>query len=54
LALEALENDHAFLTETGVFSEDFIQNWIDYKVANEVKQMQLRPHPYEFFLYYDC
>ncbi|KHG42443.1 MAG: type I glutamate--ammonia ligase [Dolichospermum sp. DEX189] len=54
LALEALENDHAFLTESGVFSEDFIQNWIDYKVANEVKQMQLRPHPYEFFLYYDC
>ena len=54
LALEALENDHAFLTETGVFSEDFIQTWIDYKVANEVKQMQLRPHPYEFFLYYDC
>ncbi len=54
LALEALDNDHAFLTESGVFSEDFIQNWIDYKVANEVKQMQLRPHPYEFFLYYDC
>lgn len=54
LALEALEHDHAFLTESGVFSEDFIQNWIDYKVANEVKQMQLRPHPYEFFLYYDC
>jgi len=54
LALEALENDHAFLTETGVFSQDFIENWIDYKVANEVKQMQLRPHPYEFFLYYDC
>jgi glutamine synthetase len=34
--------------------QDFIENWIDYKVANEVKQMQLRPHPYEFFLYYDC
>ena len=54
LALGSLENDHAFLTETGVFSEDFIQNWIDYKLANEVKQLQLRPHPYEFFLYYDC
>ncbi|HLO85075.1 MAG TPA: type I glutamate--ammonia ligase [Nostocaceae cyanobacterium] len=54
LALEALENDHAFLTETGVFTEDFIQNWIDYKLANEVKPMQLRPHPYEFYLYYDC
>ncbi|HLP90551.1 MAG TPA: type I glutamate--ammonia ligase [Nostocaceae cyanobacterium] len=54
LALEALENDHAFLTETGVFSQDFIENWIDYKLANEVKPMQLRPHPYEFYLYYDC
>jgi glutamine synthetase len=54
LALEALENDHTFLTETGVFSEDFISNWIDYKLANEVKQLQLRPHPYEFHLYYDC
>lgn len=54
LALEALEKDHTFLTETGVFSEDFISNWIDYKLANEVKQLQLRPHPYEFHLYYDC
>jgi glutamine synthetase len=54
LALEALGNDHAFLTETNVFSEDFIQNWIDYKLANEVKPLQLRPHPYEFFLYYDA
>ncbi|NET02758.1 MAG: type I glutamate--ammonia ligase [Sphaerospermopsis sp. SIO1G2] len=54
LALEALQNDHAFLTEGGVFTEDFIQNWIDYKTVNEVKALQLRPHPYEFFLYYDC
>jgi glutamine synthetase len=53
-ALGHLESDHAFLTETGVFTEDFIQNWIDYKLANEVEQMQLRPHPYEFYLYYDC
>ncbi|MFN6570688.1 type I glutamate--ammonia ligase [Dendronalium sp. ChiSLP03b] len=54
LALEALENDHAFLTESGVFTEDFIENWIDYKLANEVKPLQLRPHPYEFYLYYDA
>jgi glutamine synthetase len=54
LALQALEKDHAFLTESGVFTEDFIQNWIDYKLANEVKQLQLRPHPYEFYLYYDA
>jgi glutamine synthetase len=54
LALKSLEEDHAFLTTTGVFTEDFINNWIAYKRANEIQQLQLRPHPYEFFLYYDC
>lgn len=54
LALEALENDHAFLTEPGVFTEDFINTWIAYKLDNEVNPMRLRPHPYEFALYYDC
>ena len=53
-ALEALEKDHGFLTETGVFTEDFIQTWISYKLDNEVNPMRLRPHPYEFALYYDC
>lgn len=53
-ALQALENDHAFLTETGVFTEDFIKTWITYKLDNEVIPMSLRPHPYEFALYYDC
>ncbi|MEG4799859.1 type I glutamate--ammonia ligase [Microcoleus sp. ARI1-B5] len=53
-ALEALEKDHAFLTDTGVFTEDFIQTWISYKLDNEVNPMRLRPHPYEFALYYDC
>lgn len=53
-ALEALEKDHSFLTETGVFTEDFIQTWISYKLDNEVNPMRLRPHPYEFSLYYDC
>ncbi|PSB00631.1 type I glutamate--ammonia ligase [Merismopedia glauca] len=52
-ALEALEHDHAFLTETGVFTEDFINTWIEYKLDNEVNPMRLRPHPYEFSLYYD-
>ncbi|GET37895.1 type I glutamate--ammonia ligase [Microseira wollei] len=52
-ALEALENDHGFLTETGVFTEDFIQTWIAYKLDKEVNPMRLRPHPYEFALYYD-
>ena len=52
-ALESLGKDHAFLTETGVFTEDFIQNWIEYKLDNEVNPLRLRPHPYEFALYYD-
>jgi glutamine synthetase len=54
LALKSLQDDHAFLTTTGVFTEDFINNWIAYKQTNEIQQLQLRPHPYEFFLYYDC
>lgn len=53
-ALENLEKDHAFLTESGVFTEDFIQNWISYKLDKEVNPMRLRPHPYEFYLYYDA
>jgi glutamine synthetase len=53
-ALEALEKDHEFLTAPGVFTEDFLQTWIAYKLDNEVNPMRLRPHPYEFALYYDC
>ncbi|MCP2728834.1 type I glutamate--ammonia ligase [Limnofasciculus baicalensis] len=53
-ALSSLEKDHTFLTDTGVFTEDFIHNWIEYKLYNEVNPMRLRPHPYEFALYYDC
>ncbi len=53
-ALSSLEKDHTFLTDTGVFTEDFISNWIEYKLDNEVNPMRLRPHPYEFALYYDC
>ncbi|MFP4099818.1 type I glutamate--ammonia ligase [Coleofasciculus sp.] len=52
-ALEHLEKDHTFLTSTGVFTEDFIDNWIAYKLDNEINPMRLRPHPYEFSLYYD-
>ncbi len=52
-ALKALEADHEFLTVGGVFTEDFITNWIEYKLDNEVNPMRLRPHPYEFALYYD-
>ncbi|WOB42700.1 type I glutamate--ammonia ligase [Thermoleptolyngbya oregonensis NK1-22] len=53
-ALECLEKDHEFLTVGGVFTEDLINTWIQYKLDNEVNPMRLRPHPYEFSLYYDC
>jgi len=52
-ALKALEADHEFLTAGGVFTEDFVTNWIEYKLDNEVNPIRLRPHPYEFSLYYD-
>jgi glutamine synthetase len=52
-ALAALEKDHEFLLAGGVFSEDFIENWIAWKLDNEVNPLRLRPHPYEFALYYD-
>lgn len=53
-ALEALENDHQFLIDGGVFTQEFIYNWIEYKLDNEVNPLRLRPHPYEFALYYDA
>jgi glutamine synthetase len=52
-ALEALRNDHAFLTKGDVFTRDVIDTWIDYKIEKEVKELALRPHPWEFALYYD-
>jgi glutamine synthetase len=51
--LAALEADHAFLLEGGVFTQDVIDTWLAYKRAKEVDPVALRPHPYEFFLYYD-
>jgi len=53
-ALDALEADHAFLTKGGVFSEELIRTWIDWKREHEVDAVRLRPHPLEFALYYDC
>ncbi len=53
-ALDALAADHEFLMEGDVFTKDFIDNYIAMKRANEVEAMALRPHPYEFVLYYDC
>ncbi|HET8947118.1 MAG TPA: type I glutamate--ammonia ligase [Candidatus Polarisedimenticolia bacterium] len=48
-----LEADHDFLLKGDVFTEDMIRLWIDYKREREVNPMRLRPHPYEFALYYD-
>ena len=52
-AIDALEADHAFLTAGGVFTDDLVQGWIEWKRKNELAEMALRPHPYEFHLYYD-
>ena len=52
-ALAALGDDHEYLLEGGVFTEDVIEGWIGYKMDNEVSQVRLRPHPYEFHMYYD-
>jgi glutamine synthetase len=51
--LIALENDHQFLLEGGVFTQDVIDTWIEYKREHELDAVRLRPHPYEFALYYD-
>jgi glutamine synthetase len=52
-ALMALKKDHAFLLRGDVFTEDVIETWINYKLKNEFDAVRLRPHPYEFCLYYD-
>jgi glutamine synthetase len=52
--LEALEADHEFLLKGDVFTKDLIETYIDYKRTRELNPVSLRPHPYEFFLYYDC
>ncbi len=52
-ALAALEADQAFLKAGGVFTDDLIETWIDYKRLNEIDAVRLRPHPWEFMLYYD-
>ncbi len=51
--LNALEEDHEFLTAGNVFTPDLIETWIDYKRTNEIDPIRLRPHPHEFEMYYD-
>ncbi len=52
-ALQHLKKDYEYLTKGDVFTEDALDMWIQYKQVNEVEAMSLRPHPYEFHLYYD-
>ena len=52
-ALDALEKDQDFLLKGDVFTQDAIDMWLEYKREKEVNQMRLRPHPYEFGLYFD-
>ena len=52
-ALAALQKDHEFLLQGGVFTKELIDLWINYKMKNEVDPVRMRPHPWEFHLYYD-
>src|SRR6476469_4133403 len=52
-ALGCLEDDHGFLTRGDVFTDELVETFIDYKRKNEAEAVRLRPHPYEFALYYD-
>jgi glutamine synthetase len=53
IALDNLEKDHDFLLKGDVFTKDLIETWIEYKRKNEVDAIRLRPHPWEFALYFD-
>ena len=52
-SLDALEEDHEYLLKGDVFTQDVLDTWIDYKRENEVDAINMRPHPYEFYLYHD-
>ncbi|MBD3320300.1 MAG: type I glutamate--ammonia ligase [Chitinivibrionales bacterium] len=52
-ALNALDKDHEYLLKGDVFTPDVVETWIDYKMTNEVQALDVRPHPWEFALYYD-
>ena len=52
-ALDALEKDHEFLLKGDVFTKDVVETWLSYKRENEIDAIRLRPHPWEFALYFD-
>jgi glutamine synthetase len=54
VALDALEQDHGFLRQGDVFTEDVISTWIRFKRTRECDAVRERPHPWEFALYYDA
>ncbi|HEX9764030.1 MAG TPA: type I glutamate--ammonia ligase [Candidatus Acidoferrales bacterium] len=53
-SLRALERDHEFLLKGDVFTKEVVDLWVSYKMKNEVSAVRMRPHPYEFALYYDA
>lgn len=53
-AVNALEKDHAFLLKGGVFTQDVIDTWISWKRSKDIDPVRLRPHPHEFYLYFDA
>jgi glutamine synthetase len=53
-ALDSLEQDHEFLLAGGVFQQDTIETWIEYKRTREFMEVRNRPHPFELILYYNC
>jgi glutamine synthetase len=53
-AIDALEKDHEFLLKGDVFTEDVISSWIEWKRNEEITAVNSRPHPHEFFLYFDA
>jgi glutamine synthetase len=52
-ALNSLASDHAYLLKGDVFTPDVIETWINFKMEKEVEALDLRPHPWEFVMYYD-
>jgi glutamine synthetase len=53
-AMENLKRDHDFLLKGDVFTEDVVETWLEWKQASEINAIRLRPHPYEYVLYYDA
>ena len=51
--IDRLEQDHDYLLEGGVFTPDLIETWIRHQADEEIDAIRLRPHPYEFAMYYD-